>query len=59
MYIYICIYYIYIYIYIYINIYIKTAHVLVLESIWLGLKYNLFYVNVDHLFLTKVDVRLV
>ena len=57
MYIYICIYYIYIYIYI--NIYIKTAHVLVLESIWLGLKYNLFYVNVDHLFLTKVDVRLV
>ena len=34
------------------------AQVLVLESIWLGLKYTLFYVNVNHLFVTKVDVRL-
>ena len=34
------------------------AQVLVLESIWLGLKYTLFYVNVDHLVVTKVDARL-
>ena len=36
-----------------------SAQVLVLESIWLGLKYTLFYVNVDHLVVTKEDVRLV
>ena len=30
----------------------------VLESIWLELTYTLFYVNVDHLVATKVDVRL-
>ena len=30
----------------------------VLESIWLGLKYTLFHVNVDHLVVTKVNVRL-
>ena len=35
------------------------AQVLVLESIWLGLKYTLFDVNVDHLVVTKEDVRLV
>ena len=34
------------------------AQVLILESISLGLKYTLFYVNVDHLVVTKVDVRL-
>ena len=38
---------------------LHSAQVLVLESIWLGLKYTLFYVNVDHLVVTKVDVRLV
>ena len=35
------------------------AQVLVLERTWLGLKYTLFYVNVDHLVVTKVDVKLV
>ena len=35
------------------------AQVLMLsKSIWLGLKYNLFYVNVDHLVVAKIDVRL-
>ena len=29
-----------------------------LKSIWLGLNYTLFYVNVDHLVVRKVDVRL-
>ena len=29
-----------------------------LESIWLGLKYTLFYVNVGYLVVTNVDVRL-
>ena len=28
------------------------------KSIWLGLKYTLFYVNVDHLVVAKIDVRL-
>ena len=36
-----------------------SVQVLVLESIWLGLKYTLFYMNVDHLVVTKVDARLV
>ena len=35
------------------------AQVLVLERIWLWLKYTPFYVNVDHLVVTKVDVKLV
>ena len=35
-----------------------TVNSLVLESIWLGLRYTLLYVNVDHLVVTKVDVRL-
>ena len=34
-----------------------SAQVLVLESICLGLKYTLFYVNLDHLVVTKVDVK--
>ena len=36
----------------------QTVNSLVLESIWLGLRYTLLYVNVDHLVVTKVDVRL-
>ena len=36
----------------------QTVKSLVLESIWLGLKYTLVYVNADHLVVTKVDVRL-
>ena len=35
------------------------VQVLVLESIWLGQKYTLSYVNVNDLVATKVDVRLV
>lgn len=34
-----------------------SSQVLVLESILLGLKYNIFYVNVDHLVITKVHIR--
>ena len=46
-------------IYLHLLLLFHSAQVLVLESIWLGLKYTLFYVNVDHLVVTKVDVRLV
>ena len=45
-------------IYLHLLLLLYFAQVLVLESIWLGLKYTLFYVNVNHLVATKVDVRL-
>ena len=45
-------------IYLHLLLLFHFAQVLVLESIWLGLKCTLFYVNVDHLVVTKVDVRL-
>ena len=45
-------------IYLHLFLLFHFAQVLVLESIWLGLKYTLFYVSVDHLVVTKVDVRL-
>ena len=45
-------------IYLHVLLLLHFAQVLVLESIWLGLKYTLFYMNVDHLVEAKVDVRL-
>ena len=45
-------------IYLHLLLLFHFAQVLVLESIWLGLKYTLFYVSVDHLIVTKVDARL-
>ena len=45
-------------IYLHLLLLFHFAQVLVLESIWLGLKCTLFYVNVDHLVVTKADVRL-
>ena len=45
-------------IYLHFRLLFHFAQVLILESIWLGLKYTLFYVNVYHLVVTKVDVKL-
>ena len=45
-------------IYLHLLLLFHFAQVLFLESIWLGLKCTLFYVNVDHLVVTKLDVRL-
>ena len=45
-------------IYLHLLLLFHFAQVLVLETIWLVVKYTLYYVNVDHLVVTKVDVRL-
>ena len=46
-------------IYLHLLLLFHFAQFLVFESIWLGLKYTLFYVNADYLVVTKVDVKLV